>query len=299
MIQPITLDAIARESGGLTMVAMDQRESLRAMFDAAGAGRPADDVLVRFKLDVAEILGRVASGFLIDRQYGFDRVRKAPGGLLPASTGLILAADALTQDAGGPVDETALDAVVAADDFDLTGVSALKLLVIWRRDEKRQQRVELVESFIDLARRRGVLSVLEPVVRATPRELDDGSWDPDVAIREAAAELSILRPSLYKSQVPLSGRGSSKEQYDASVALDHAITGPWVVLSQGVERDAFLPAVEAACRAGASGFLAGRALWSDIVGRADVRGDLESIALPRLERLQAVVDTEARPWRQA
>jgi sulfofructosephosphate aldolase len=292
MNSPITLDAIARESGGLTMVAMDQRESLRAMFDAAGAGRPADDVLVRFKLDVAEILGRVASGFLIDRQYGFDRVRDAPGGLLPASTGLILAADALTQDAGGPVDETALDAVVAADDFDLTGVSALKLLVIWRRDEKRQQRVELVESFIDLARRRGV-------VRATPRELDDGSWDPDVAIREAAAELSILRPSLYKSQVPLSGRGSSKEQYDASVALDHAITGPWVVLSQGVERDAFLPAVEAACRAGASGFLAGRALWSDIVGRSDVRGDLERIALPRLERLQTVVDTEARPWTQS
>ncbi|MCU1443567.1 MAG: Sulfofructosephosphate aldolase, partial [Cryobacterium sp.] len=45
-----TLDAISRESGALAMVAMDQRESLRAMFDAAGAGRPTDEVLVRFKL---------------------------------------------------------------------------------------------------------------------------------------------------------------------------------------------------------------------------------------------------------
>src|SRR3712207_9525609 len=91
-----TLDAIARPSGALAMVAMDQRESLRAMFDAAGAGRPEDEVLIRFKLDVAEALGPLSSGFLIDRHYGFDRVRSR--GLLPESSGLILAADALTQD---------------------------------------------------------------------------------------------------------------------------------------------------------------------------------------------------------
>ena len=62
------------------MVAMDQRESLRHMFDLAGAGRPADDVLIRFKLDVAEALGPLASGFLIDRHFGFEAVRD----LLPA-----------------------------------------------------------------------------------------------------------------------------------------------------------------------------------------------------------------------
>jgi sulfofructosephosphate aldolase len=294
---PITLDAIARESGGLAMVAMDQRESLRAMFDAAGAGRPTDAVLTRFKRDVAEILGPLASGFLIDRHYGFDSIRAS--GVIAPQTGLILAADALTQHDGGPVEETQLDDVVAADGFDLHGVAALKLLIIWRRDAKREQRVELTASFIDLARRRGVLSVLEPVVRATARELDDGSWEQDAAIQEAARELSPLGASLYKAQVPLSGRGTPDEQYDASLALNAAITGPWVVLSQGVDRHAFLPAVEAACRAGASGFLAGRALWSDIVGSADVRGDLSSIAAPRLRRLGEIVDREARPWRQA
>ncbi|HEY8282335.1 MAG TPA: hypothetical protein VIG28_07605, partial [Leifsonia sp.] len=64
-------------------------------------------------------------------------------------------------------------------------------------------------------------------------------------------------------------------------------------------RDAFLPAVEAACRAGASGFLAGRALWSDVVGADDVASTLRSRSLPRLERLIDVVDREARPWSQA
>jgi sulfofructosephosphate aldolase len=289
-----TLDAIARESGGLAMVAMDQRESLRSMYDDAGRGRPADEVLVGFKLAVAEVLGPLASGFLIDRHYGLDEVRSRA--LLPASTGLIVAADALTQEDGGPVEETALDDVVIGPDFDLGGASALKLLVIWRRDEKREQRVELTRSFIAAAARLGLLSVLEPVVRATQRELDDGSWDLDEAIREAARELSPLGPSLYKAQVPLLGTGTAAEQYEASRKLDDAVVTPWVVLSQGVARDAYLPAVEQACRAGASGFLAGRALWSDVVGTDDLRGALTERSVPRHEALARVVDDNARPW---
>jgi sulfofructosephosphate aldolase len=292
-----TLDAIARPSGALAMVAMDQRESLRAMFDAAGAGRPEDEVLIRFKLDVAEALGPLSSGFLIDRHFGFDLVRDQ--GLLPGSSGLILAADALTQDDGGPVEETDLDEAVLAPDFDLGGVVALKLLIIWRRDARREWRVELAQRFIEASKRLGLLSVLEPVVRATPSELDDGSWDADEAIREAARELSVLRPSLYKSQVPLSGRGTPEEQRAASEELGRSIVTPWVVLSQGVERDAFPAAVEAACRGGASGFLAGRALWSDVVGAAEVPARLREVSVPRLERLAEIVDREARPWNEA
>ena len=290
----LDLDAIARPAGGLAMVAMDQRESLRHMFDLAGAGRPDDDVLIRFKLDVAETLGPLASGFLIDRHFGFEAVRD----LLPSATGLILAADDLTQEDGGPVEETALDDVVLTE-TDLAGVAALKLLIIWRRDEKREQRVRLVERFVAECSARGVLSVLEPVVRATPGELDAGTWDLDEAIREGAAELSPSGQSLYKVQVPMSGTGDRREQQDASERLNASITGPWVVLSQGVDRPAFLPAVEAACRAGASGFLAGRALWSDVVGRSDVPAALRELSVPRLEALIEVVDREARPWRDA
>ena len=298
MTDPVpTLDAIARPAGGLARAAMDQRESLRTMFDAAGAGRVGDGVLIDFKLAVAEALGPLASGFLIDRHYGFDRIRDDK--VLPDSCGLILAADELEQADGGPVEETGLDGVVAAPDYDLGGVQALKLLIIWRRDAQRPARVELARRFIELAAQRGVLSVLEPVVRATGDELDDGSWDLDAAIREAARELSPLRPSLYKAQVPRAGRGTPDELQRAATALGEAITGPWVVLSQGVDRDDFPAAVAAACRGGASGFLAGRALWSDVVGRPDVDRALAEVSVPRLERLIEVVDTYATPWREA
>lgn len=287
-----TLDAIARPSGGMAMVAMDQRESLRHMFDQAGAGRPAEDVLVNFKLAVAASLGPMASGFLIDRHYGFEEVRQRS--LLPSRTGLILATDDLVQDPGGPVQDTDLD--LPALELDLTGVAAIKLLIIWRRDHRREARVELARRFVAAARARGVLSVLEPVVRATPGEAD---FDQEKAIREAARELSPLGQSLYKVQVPRGGSGSPAELRVGCEALAADITGPWVVLSQGVEREDFLRAVTAACRAGASGFLAGRALWSDVVGHPDVSSRLTELSVPRLARLIDVVDTHARSWTEA
>jgi sulfofructosephosphate aldolase len=144
-----------------------------------------------------------------------------------------------------------------------------------------------------------VLSVLEPVVRPTADELDGHTWNLDLAICEAAAELSALRPSLTKVQVPMAGAGDPAEQLAASERLAASVTGPWVVLSQGVPLDRFAGAVEAACRAGASGFLAGRGLWSDVVGAEDVPGALAERSRPRLERLIEIVDAHARPWQHA
>jgi sulfofructosephosphate aldolase len=72
---------------------------------------------------------------------------------------------------------------------------------------------------------------------------------------------------------------------------------PWVVLSQGVTIEDFPQAVRTACAAGASGFLAGRAIWSDTL--SDPSPLLRSRAVDRLKRLAEVVDTSARPWQEA
>jgi sulfofructosephosphate aldolase len=294
MTQP-TLERIARPTGALAMVAMDQRESLRTMFDAAGAGRVHDRVLIDFKRNVADVLGPLASGFLLDREYGLDEIRDR----LPPSTGLILAADALTQDDGAPVEETGLDPVVLEPDFDLRSVAALKLLIIWRRDTRREERIQLARDFVAASAERGLLSVLEPIVRATRDEADAGIWDREEAILECAEELSTVGQSLYKVQVPLAGFGTPSEQRDASVRLGRAITGPWVVLSQGVEQRNFRAAVEAACHGGASGFLAGRALWSDVIGARNLAAALREKSLPRLEKLVWIVDRYAHPWSES
>jgi sulfofructosephosphate aldolase len=275
----VTLDALARESGMFLMVAMDQRESLRTMLREHGH-EPTDERVRAFKLAVARELAPHASGFLIDRDH-VERV--AP--LVPH--GLILAVDRLVQEPGAIVEDTSLEEDVEPP----SGAVALKLLVIWRDDERRAERVEMSRRFVELAERHGLLSVLEPVVRVPEARRED-------AIVEAARELGAVRPSLYKCQVPLAGRGDPDEITRRARRIDDALPVPWVVLSQGVEPEDFPRAVEAACRGGASGMLAGRALWTSTLAAEDPTELLRARSVPRLQELAEIVDAHGRPWRE-
>ena len=276
----MTLDALARRSGTFLMVAMDQRESLRAML-AQHHGDVDRERMISFKLAVARELAPYASGFLMDREYGFEQV--AP--LVPH--GLILAVDRLVQEPGGIVEDTSLDDAADVASAIAAGAVALKLLLIWRDDGRRAERVALARSFVELARGHGLLSVLEPVVRAA---------DHEAAIVEAASELGPVGCDLYKCQVPTHGAGSPAEITDWCRRIDAAVPCPWVVLSQGVPVERFPLAVEAACRGGASGMLAGRAVWTGTLAADDPTRLLRERSAPALRELAAIVDEHGRPW---
>jgi len=284
----VTLDALARESGTFLMVAMDQRESLRTML-AQHHDDVDDERMVRFKLAVARELGPYASGFLIDRRYGYDEIVRDQ--LLPPSCGLILAADALEQPPDGIVEDTDLDTGVDADAARANGVVALKLLIIWRDDDQRARRVDTARRFVGLALSHGLLSVLEPVVRGPE------GFDREAAIVEAAGELSVVGCDLYKCEVPTHGAGEPDEITEWCRRVDAAVPCPWVVLSQGVDPERYPTAVEAACRGGASGMLAGRAVWTATLAADDPTQQLREHSVPRLQQLGAIVDARGRPWR--
>jgi sulfofructosephosphate aldolase len=284
----VTLDALARESGTFLMVAMDQRESLRTML-AQHHDNVDDERMVRFKLAVARELGPYASGFLVDRRYGYDEIVRDQ--LLPPSCGLILAADALEQPPDGIVEDTDLDTGVDADAARANGVVALKLLIIWRDDDQRARRVDTARRFVGLALSHGLLSVLEPVVRGPE------GFDREAAIVEAAGELSVVGCDLYKCEVPTHGAGEPDEITEWCRRIDAAVPCPWVVLSQGVDPDRYPTAVEAACRGGASGMLAGRAVWTATLAADDPTQLLREHSVPRLQQLGAIVDAHGRPWR--
>jgi sulfofructosephosphate aldolase len=253
---------IARENGTYAMVAMDQRESLRTMFREHGHD-DTDDRMRMFKTAVARELAPHASGFLIEPEFVEDVQPLVP-------RGLILAVDRLEQERGGAVEDTRLDEIDRVPD----GVAALKLLVIWRDDDRRGERVEMCERFVALAERHGVLSVLEAVVRQGDHE-----------IVEAARELGATRPSLYKCQAP-----RERDIVTTCHKITEVLPVPWVVLSQGVPRDEFPLAVENACKGGARGFLAGRALWTNTLDAEDPTELLRAESVPRLEELIEIVD---------
>lgn len=292
LIAPLSL---AR--GGFAMLALDQRESLRAMFVRAGhapvVGDEAvgDDTLRRFKLQGIEILTPHASGVLLDRPLAVTAER--PAGIVPGC-GLILAADVLHHAPGGHIDFTSLDPLVTPAFIERVGAVAIKLLVIWRAGRDRAERADLVSAFIDVARRAGVASLVEGIVRPDGDQPWTSARERDEAIIAAAAEFSAFRPTIYKAEVPGYSEGDLSRVYAESVRMSQVVAGPWVVLSNGVRQADFAGAVRLACEGGAHGFLAGRAIWSDVIAERDPGPALRTRSARRLDQLVAIVEHSMR-----
>ncbi|ELY4323064.1 aldolase [Cronobacter turicensis] len=285
-MEKYTLKEIARPSGGFAMLAVDQREAMRLMFAAAGAATPvADAVLTDFKLNAARILSPYASAILVDRQFCYPQMVEQKA--IDDRCAMIVAADQFIPGNGIPVDSVTLDDAIDAQTVRQHGGKALKLLVLWRSDEDPQQRLAMVKAFNEKCHAQGLLSIIEPVVRP-PRRGD--KFDREQAIIAAAKELGDSGADLYKVEMPLSGRGDAQALLSASQKLHDQINMPWVILSSGVDEKLFPRAVRIAMSAGASGFLAGRAVWSSVIGLPDTDMMLRDVALPKLRRLGEVVD---------
>lgn len=285
-MQQYTFKDLARPSGGLAMLAVDQREALRIMFEKVTGICPiTDDVLRNFKVTVAKILSPYASAVLVDRQFCLDEIIKTKA-IAPQSN-MIVSADEFIPGNGIPVDDVKIDMAIDPQFVRDNGGKALKLLVLWREDESAQDRLNMVQEFCQRCKSAGLVSIIEPVVRP-PRHL--ASFDKEQCILKAAKELGDTEADIYKIEMPLGGKGTYQQLVDATKRVNDLIKMPWVILSSGVEPDLFPRAVRAAMESGASGFLAGRAVWSNIVGVNDMEMMLKDLAIPRLETLGNIVD---------
>lgn len=279
------LSHFRRQSGGLAMLAIDQRETMRTMFAEAGKGVVADSDLVEFKLAALRALTPIASGVLIDQDFAWARAiderAVAPG------CGLIAAVDRFHPRGDEIVGDSEIDARIDFGKLAADGAKALKLLVIWRPDEPSEKRVAMVDDFISRCRAHGIASIIEPVSRK-PR---NGKGDLDAGIIDAAKELGDRGQDLYKAEVPFRRELNESEVRRRYAQLHRHIASPWVILSSGVSSDDFAKSLDWACREGAQGFLAGRAVWKDCIHSSDVALALRTGAVDRLRRLCEVVDT--------
>lgn len=88
--------------------------------------------------------------------------------------------------------------------------------------------------------------------------------------------------------------GASREAWEeACRELNSLSPVPWTVLSEGSDYRLFAECLRVACRAGASGFMAGRAVWREA---AAGEGDMETCAA-RLDGLRAIAEEEGADWR--
>lgn len=283
----IDLSPLQRTSGGFAMLAVDQREAMRNMFAEHTTEPVTDQDLQNFKVAATRILTPYASAVLVDKQFAFDAVVDQQA--VADGCGLIAAADHFESANGELVGRVTIDRQVVPSRVKEQGAVALKLLVLWREDEPAGPRISMVEEFVDLCRNAGLISIIEPVSRG---RADHRPSDTETGVLTAARELGRLGADLYKAEVPLKGQGDDFEIRRRCAEITTAVDSPWVVLSSGVPQDLFPEAVRAAMSEGASGFLAGRAVWASCIGAADVEQQLREAAVRRLQKLAAIVDEQ-------
>ncbi len=115
-----------------------------------------------------------------------------------------------------------------------------------------------------------------------------------------ARRLVPLGADILKAEFPVDVSAEPDENVwrDACEELTDTSEVPWVLLSAGVSYDTFLKQVRVACKAGASGVMAGRAVWKeavtlDIVARNNF---LKNIGYERMRRLRSLCEALGRPF---
>ena len=117
---------------------------------------------------------------------------------------------------------------------------------------------------------------------------------------ETARRLSATGADVLKLEFPLdvAFNDDEDEWRRACEKVSEVCESPWVLLSAGVAADVFEKQLKVACEAGASGLLAGRAIWKEAVTMsAEERASfLATVAPERLRRLTDIAAKYARPW---
>jgi tagatose 1,6-diphosphate aldolase len=295
------LRRLSDERGIFYITAMDQRNSLKAIVDREHPDRVTPAQLTEIKLSLAAALSPHSTAVLIDPQYGAPQAIAA--GALDAHVGLLVTLEGETMRDVGQGKVTQIAEGFSAQKIGRLGGDAVKLLVRYRPDlaDSATQNREVVQEVAEQCRQADLPFVLEAVaipVGGQSRE-SFAKEKPDLVI-QSAKDLSGFC-DLYKAEFPV----DANVEKDPSVQLqycqqlDQASVVPWVLLSAGADIGPFSQSVEVACQAGASGFLAGRAIWKDYVAIGDAakrREALESKAVHNLKVLTHIAKRDARPW---
>ena len=301
------MQEISTPEGFITVLALDQRGSL---FKALGMEKsdPALYKKVReFKKTTTTELISDCSAVLLDPQ--FAAAEAINEGWISGQKGLIVALEET-----GYVDSPDGRLNPFISNWSLSkakrmGASAAKLLAYYdpRMMKLAEHQTRFISEIVDGSKELDFPFLLEPMSYSSDPNIPKNSAEfakirPQI-VRDTAEQLGALGVDLLKLEFPC----DTAFEHDRSVWLKacEAITKvspvPWVLLSAGVDFGVFKDQLEVACRAGASGFVSGRAIWKEAAALKDHdRTDfLATTGAQRMRQLVEVVNQNAQPWKDA
>ena len=296
------LQQISDDTGRFTMIAMDQRGSLQRMLHPEDPKAATYAEMEAVKLGVTEALAPHASGYLLDPEYGVGPAINRFA--LPGRTGLLVALETSGYEKKGNWRLTTLLEGWNVEKIKKLGASAAKLLVFFNPDAPREvvdHQVKVVRSVADECLRLDLAFVCEPMSYPVDESEEEFARHKADTIIRTAEVLSPLGLDVLKAEFP----GDPKVTPDPEELrrncdrLSAATKVPWVVLSAGADFDVFRGLVDVACRGGASGFLAGRAIWKDAFKEKALERQMAYVRTQGVKNFQVLADiahTYARPW---
>jgi len=293
------LQQTAGPTGIFSVLAIDHRGPLRRALENESSQGKTNEALTALKIDIVRQLAPVSSAILLDPETAAGQC--VADGSMPGQTGLIVALD--TGSTGDPLNRTtSLVENWSVEKTVRMGASGVKMLLYYNPESpEAAEREILVQKVAEDCTRYDIPFFLEPLSCAA-----DGSHGPlppeqrRKVVIETARRLVPFGVDILKAEFPVDVSVELNESIwrEACEELTNTSKVPWVLLSAGVSYDTFLKQVRVACEAGASGVMAGRAVWKEAVTLdRDARNRfLQTVANQRMRRLQSLCEALGRPF---
>ncbi|WP_313195964.1 tagatose 1,6-diphosphate aldolase [Shinella zoogloeoides] len=313
------LKKLADKSGRFKMLAIDQRAPMARALDTILAPRKASyDDVAPIKSLLAETLAPESSAVLVDPDFGLTPCEP----FITRDNGLLITLETpqFEETKGGRKSAPLKDLDVAK--IKRLGADGVKLMLWYRADadnDVRAHQQSFARQVGEECRRHDIPFLLELLVYPFLGEAnhstdykEDERKRPELVLEGLRhfADPEEFGVDIHKVESPVAAKDlpdpDGSEAIDSQSWFDKVSTiidRPWVLLSAGADMAQFERILTYAYRAGANGYLAGRAIWwpafQALPDLARMKAILVTDALEYQNRINCLTDKEARSWTSA
>lgn len=274
--------------------AIDHRDVFVDMLKEANKYKDENSV-TEAKLDIIKNVNDLVSGYLIDPFYAL------PGAIIdksiPSSVGFMVHIennDYRVESIGSNycIENLSPGAIKRM------GASAVKMFLYYNPDSEYAEASESeILRIAEECKSNGIPFLIEPILYP----IDGKKINPEEKVsllHKMLKRLSHMPITIYKINFPGAIDYFSDEQnIEICRSVTEMLDVPWVIMSSDVPDVVFEKQLALACKGGACGYVAGRALWKEYLyaGEDSKEAELGNMR-ERLTRINCIVDKYASRW---
>ncbi|WP_422048685.1 tagatose 1,6-diphosphate aldolase [Shimia sp.] len=303
---------MADENGIYKMTAVDQRPPIKGpIAKHHGVETAPWEEVAKFKGMLVETLQAHSTAMLLDPHYAIPYSFDA---LLPHKGLVVTLEDSLFKETPGGRLSDSIDNW-SVGKIKRMGGDAVKVLAWYRpdaSDEVNQAQKDYVKQVGEACAKYDIPFLFELLVYPLAADAHQTKEYVEMKGKKADDVLKSVEEfakpdygvDVFKLESPVNAADAdgSAEVQAVFDEMGRLAGRPWVMLSAGAGKAEFRNVLEHAFKAGASGFLAGRAIWLDAFNAYPdwdaVRAGLEGDAVDYMKDISALADAQAANWAQ-